>query len=40
MHDTGCGQAFHVDGWEEGHVRTGVEVQEVDDQDDVVVVRI
>ena len=36
MHDTGCSQAFHVDGQEEGNVQTCVEVQEVDDQDDVV----
>ena len=36
MHDTGCSQAFHVDGQEEGNAQTGVEVQEVDDQDDVV----
>ena len=28
MHDTGCSQAFHVDGQEEGHVQTNVEVQE------------
>jgi len=36
MHDIGYSQAFHVDG-QEGNAQTGVEVQEVDDQDDVVV---
>ena len=36
MHDTGCSQAFHVDGQEEGNAQTSFEVQEVDDQDDVV----
>jgi len=36
MHDTGYSQAFHVDGQEEWNAQTGVEVQEVDDQYDVV----
>ena len=36
MHDTSCSHSFHVDGQEEGNAQTGVEVQEVDDQDDVV----
>jgi len=37
MHDTSCSQVCPVDGQEEGHVQTGVQVQEVDEQDDVVV---